>query len=322
MIARRLAVLPLMLFATAAITFLLAWFSPFDPATVYATSAAGSEGLSAAVREAYLVRWGLDDPMPVQFVRWLGNMVTGDLGVSHLYNGEAVSSVIARRIGPSAVLVTVALGIVIVGSLVAGVLAARFRDRPVDYAVRGIAYLSTFAPSFWIGLLLIVVFGVTLGWLPTGGTADPRAGADATIQLRYLVLPAITLALAQQGWFTLFVRTSVLEALGSDHVRFARAQGAAPTTALVREALPNGLLPFITLVGAHIPELIGGTILIETVFGWPGLGDLARRAAVAADLPLLLAIVLGGAVLTVLGNLAADVAYRVADPRLREPTHG
>lgn len=315
---RRLAVLPLILLAVAAITFLLVWVSPYDPATAYASAAAGSEGVSREVQQTYVERWGLDESMPTQFGRWLTNVAGGDLGSSHLFNGRAVTSVIGERLLLSTTLVGVALGLVLVGSLVFGTLAARFRDSALDHGVRMVAYTSTFAPSFWIGLLLIVVFGVELGWLPTGGTSDPR-GLDAPlVELRYLVLPAVTLALNQQGWFTLFVRTSVLEAMGSDYVRFARAQGASATGALVREALPNSLRAYLTLIGTHVPELIGGTILVETVFGWPGLGDLARRAAIAVDLPLLLAIVLGGAVLTVLGNLFADLAYHLTDPRVRE----
>lgn len=314
-ILKRLASLPLILFAVAAITFMLVAASPFDPATSYAESL-GGEGVSTEVRDAYTTRWGLDDPMPVQFGRWVTNIATGDLGHSHLYNGRPVSEVIGERLALSALLVGVALALVLVGSLVLGTLAARFRDTPIDHGVRMLAYASTFAPSFWIGLLLIVIFGVELGWLPTGGTGDPRTGGG--LELRYLILPAITLAINQQGWFTLFVRTSVLEAMSSDYVRFARSQGASRTGALLRDALPNSLLSYVTLIGTHIPELIGGTILVETIFGWPGLGDLARRAAVAVDLPLLLAIVLGGALLTVLGNLFADLAYRVVDPRVRE----
>lgn len=315
---KRIAALPLILLAVAAITFGLSWASPYDPAEAYATSVAGSEGLSQELMASYRARWGLDDPKPVQFGRWLGNVATGDLGRSHLYNGEPVTQVIIRRLGVSALLVTTSLAIVLAGSLLLGTLAARFRDTVVDHGIRMLAYLSTFAPSFWVGLLLIIVFGVNLGWLPTGGTTDPRNPGTGIMQIQYLVLPAITLALSQQGWFTLFVRSSVLEAMNTDHVRFARSEGAPRTVALLREALPNGLLPYLTLVGTHIPELIGGTILVETVFGWPGLGDLARRAAVGVDLPLLLGIVLAGAVLTVLGNLFADLAYKVADPRIRQ----
>lgn len=318
MAGRRLAVLPLILLAVAATTFFLVWISPYDPATAYANAAAGSEGLSAEVRQTYVDRWGLDESMPVQFGRWLSNVVSGDLGSSHLFNGRPVATVIGERMLLSTLLVGVSLVLVLVGSLLLGTLAARFRDSVVDHAVRMIAYVSAFAPSFWIGLLLIVVFGVELGWLPTGGTSSPRALDPPMVELRYLVLPAVTLALNQQGWFTLFVRTSVLEAMGSDYVRFARAQGASTTSAMMREALPNSLRAYLTLIGTHIPELIGGTILVETVFGWPGLGDLARRAAIAVDLPLLLAIVLGGAVLTVLGNLFADIAYHLTDPRVRE----
>lgn len=315
-VAVRLAILPLILASVAAVTFVLVWASPYDAAESY-VAGAGSEGISAGARDAYVARWGLDDPAPVQFGRWAANLVTGDLGASHLYNGRSVATVIGERAGATAVLVGTALGLVLVGSLVLGSLAARFRDTPIDHAARLVAYAGAFAPSFWIGLLLINVFAVQLGWFPAGGTGDPRS-LGGGIELCYLVLPAVTLALGLQGWFTLFVRTSLLEAMSGDYVRFARAQGASRGRALVTEALPNSLLAYLTLIGTHIPELIGGTVLIETVFGWPGLGDLARRSALSVDLPLLLALVLGGAVLTVLGNLGADLAYRIADPRVRE----
>ncbi|MGH3897056.1 MAG: ABC transporter permease [Pseudonocardiaceae bacterium] len=146
------------------------------------------------------------------------------------------------------------------------------------------------------------------------GDLHVRSDGSTTVDLAHLVLPAVTLALTQHGVFTLYVRSTVLEMMREDHVRFARAQGASETSVLFRHALPNSLVPYVTLIGTHVPELIGGSVLIETVFAWPGLGSLT----VAVDLPLLLAIVLAGAVLVVLGNLVADLLYRVVDPRVRE----
>ena len=175
--------------------------------------------------EAYRQAWGLDEPVPAQFVNWLGNLVTGDLGVSRLIPGQEVSAVLASRLGASALLVTTALALVLAGSLIMGVLAARFRDSALDWFVRTVSYTNAFAPSFWVALLAIYFFSVWLGWLPATGTADLRSAGGPAVDLAHLVLPAVTLALTQHGVFTLYVRSTVLESMREDHVRFARAQG-------------------------------------------------------------------------------------------------
>lgn len=316
---RRLLALPPMLLLVAAMTWGLAAASPFDPAEAYVDSLVGPGGdVSPEQRAVFEQAWGLDRPAPEQFVSWLGNVATGDLGVSRMVPGERVSTVIGSRLGVSALLVLTSLGLVLVGSLVMGVLAARFRDTWFDWLVRTAAYTNAFAPSFWVALLAIYVFSVWLGLLPATGATDLRSAGGAGIDIRHLVLPAVTLALTQHGVFTLYVRTTVLEVMREDCVRFARAQGAGETAVLFRHALPNALVPFVTLIGTHIPELIGGSVLIETVFAWPGLGSLTVAAARAVDMPLLLAIVLAGAVLVVIGNLVADLLYRAVDPRVRE----
>ncbi len=318
---KRLLALPPMLLLIAAMTWGLAWASPYDPTESYVNSIAGPGGGAAVtpeLRTAYERDWGLDAPMPTQFARWVGNVATGDLGVSRLIPGERVSTVISTRLGASAVLVLSALALVLVGSLVMGVVAARFRDSWFDWLVRTSSYTNAFAPSFWVALLAIYVFSVWLGWLPATGAADLRSAGGGSVDLRHLILPAVTLALTQHGVFTLYVRSTVLEVMRDDHVRFARAQGATESSVLFRHALPNALVPYVTLLGTHIPELIGGSVLIETVFAWPGLGSLTVAAARAVDMPLLLAIVLAGAVLVVVGNLVADLLYRVVDPRVRE----
>lgn len=317
-IGKRLVALPAVFLLVAVMTWGLAWASPFDPAEAYVESLAGPGQSNQALSDAYRQAWGLDEPMPAQFAAWLGNLLTGDLGVSRLVPGEEVATVIGSRLGASALLVATALALVLVGSLVMGVLAARFRDSPLDWLIRTISYTNAFAPSFWVALLAIYVFAVWLGWLPATGVADLRGSGGATVDLEHLVLPAVTLALTQHGVFTLYVRTTVLETMREDHVRFARAQGASETSVLFRHALPNSLVPYVTLIGTHIPELLGGSVLIESVFAWPGLGNLTVAAARAVDLPLLLAIVLAGAVLVVAGNLVADLLYRVVDPRVRE----
>ncbi len=199
-----------------------------------------------------------------------------------------------------------------------GVLAAAFRGSVFDWVVRTLCYFNTAAPSFWIGLLALYLFSIELGWLPAGGTSDPRAVDAGGVDLAHLVLPMIVLALTQYAWFTLFVRNTMLEVLREDHVQFARAQGIGEVAVLLRHALPNALIPFVTLLGTNLSELIGGTILIESIFGWPGLGMLALDAARSEDIPMIVAITLAASVLVVLGNLLADVLYRVLDPRVRE----
>ena len=210
--------------------------------------------------------------------------------------------------------------LVLVGGLVFGVLAAALRGTVVDWVIRTLSYFSTAAPSFWVGLLALYVFSIELGWLPAGGTSDPRSAGGSGVDLEHLVLPMVVLALTQYAWFTLFVRNTLLEVLREDHVQFARAQGIRETAVLLRHALPTALIPFVTLAGTNLAELIGGTILIESIFGWPGLGLLALDAARGEDIPMIVGITLAASVLVVLGNLLADIAYRVLDPRVREAT--
>lgn len=317
-VLRRLLALPVILFIVAFIVFTMAWISPYDPAAAYVIGGSASDPVGEELRQQYSRAWGLDEPFHTQFLSWFGNLVQGDFGKSRMLAGQPVSDVLIERAYPSMILIGASLVIVLVGALLAGVLAGALRDSPIDWVVRLSSYFASFAPSFWIALLAIFLFSVYLDWLPAAGSADLRNPDAPRVQLSYLILPAITLALAQHGWFTLFVRNTLLEVLREDYVRFAEAQGLSRARVLFRHALPNALIPFVTLIGTHIPELIGGAILIESVFGWPGLGNLTRQAAIAVDLPLLLAIILVGAVLVVLGNLIADLLYRLIDPRIRE----
>ncbi len=315
MVLRRLVALPFILLGSAALVFFLAWLSPYDPVEAYVMSY--GPHIDAELRAAYVAAWGLDAPASSQFVQWAKNLAAGDWGQSRLLGGQPVLEALAARLGPSALLVGSALVLALLWGLVAGVCAAAFRDTWLDFVIRFTGYASVFAPSFWVALLALYWFAVRWNVLPAGGIADPRA-ATAAVQLSHLLLPAFTLALTQQGWFTLYVRSALLEVLREDYIRFAAANGIGRVRILLRHALPNALLPFVTLIGTHLPELIGGSVLIESVFGWPGLGNLTRQAAVAVDLPLLLGITVLGAVAVALGNLLSDVLYRLLDPRIRE----
>ncbi|MGQ0680545.1 MAG: ABC transporter permease [Actinomycetota bacterium] len=313
-VVRRLAVLPVVIVAVAAMTFAMVAVSPFDWQDAYAT---GERSLSPETAGSIAEVWNLEGPVHEQFGRWIANMARGDMGNSRLLGGQPVADQIQARLGRSALLLGTALLIALIGGLIAGVLAAVFRDGVWDWMLRSFGLFSVSSPSFWVGLLLIWVFSIKLGWLPPGGTSDLRRGSDS-FELRYLILPAATLALTQLASFALFVRNQLLEVLLEDYVRFAQANGLGRITLVMRHALPNALLPFLTLAGANLADLVGGSVLVETVFGWPGLGGLTVQAARVVDLPLLLGITLAGSVFIVLGNLVADLSYRWADPRLRE----
>jgi peptide/nickel transport system permease protein len=315
LIARRLALLPVILLAVAAITFGLTEISPFDPVNAYV----GAESQVSPERKAEIAHaWGLDQPLYERFGRWVSNLAQGDMGNSIVAGGQPVLDEILARWSASVALVGGALLLVLVGGLVFGILAAAFRGSFFDWFVRTMCYFNTAAPSFWIGLLALYVFSIELGWLPAGGTSDPRAVGVQGADFEHLVLPMVILAMTQYAWFTLFVRNTLLEVMREDHVQFARAQGIGEVAVLLRHALPNALIPFVTLIGTHLSELIGGTILVEAIFGWPGLGQLTLQAALGEDIPLLVGVTLFACVLVVLGNLLADVLYRVMDPRVRE----
>jgi peptide/nickel transport system permease protein len=315
LVLRRLALLPVILLAVATLTFALTEISPFDPVRAYV----GSESQLSPQRRAQIEHaYGFDQPIYERYGRWLGHLAQGDLGNSLVAGGQPVADEIASRASATVALVGGALAIVLIGGLAFGVLAAAFRGSIFDWLVRTSCYFNTAAPSFWIGLLALYLFSIKLGWLPAGGTTDPRAVDASGIDPAHIVLPMIVLALTQYAWFTLFVRNTMLEVLREDHIQFARAQGIGEVAVLVRHALPNALIPFVTLIGTNLSELIGGTVIVESIFGWPGLGQITLQAALREDIPLLVAITVAASVLVVLGNLLADVLYRVLDPRVRE----
>ncbi|GAA2709727.1 ABC transporter permease [Micromonospora olivasterospora] len=312
---RRLLVAVPVLAATSAGMFALGAASPIDPAMQYAGAAAftASEENLAQIR----ANWGVDDPLPVQYARWVGNLLRGDLGWSTSRH-EPVTSVLTARAGWTLLLVGAALALVLVASLLLGTLAAYRRGGWFDRSLRATAYAVQSMPVFWLGLAAIAVFALTLGWLPAGGLTDVTATTtDPADVARHLVLPVTVLAISQAPWFVLFIRDAVAESLRDDHVLAARARGLPGRTVLFGHALRTALLPFLTLVGTHLPELVGGAVLVETVFSLPGLGAVTVQAALGSDFPLLAATTLATTVVVLAANLATDLAYAAADPRVR-----
>ncbi|MGW6504027.1 ABC transporter permease [Nonomuraea angiospora] len=314
-VAWRLAfAVPLLLAVTFGM-FALAKASPFDPVRQYLGERAmvTSPQIMAEIR----ANWGLDRPLAEQYATWLGNLLTGDLGESRSLR-LPVAQVIGERLGWTLLVVGCALVLMLVAGLALGTLAAWRRDSWLDRLVTGTAYTNEAAPVFWVGLLAIWVFSVTLGLLPAGGLTD-AASATVTLPdlLRHLVLPVAVLAFSQSSWLLLFVRESVIGVLREDFVTGARARGLRERTVLLRHALRSALLPFVTIMGARVPELVTGAILVEAVFSWPGVAGTTIKAALAVDFPLLAALTLLATVAVVAGNLLADLAYTLADPRVR-----
>ncbi|NED97268.1 ABC transporter permease [Phytoactinopolyspora alkaliphila] len=310
---RRLAMVAPVLFLTSAVVFGLAAASPFDPLAGYLGDRYLTSG--AAEQEQLRVTLGLDDPWYEQYTRWLGSLLSGDLGTSRVY-GQPVAQVLAERLPWTMLLAGTALAGAVLGALVLGVWTAWRQGGLADRLVTGLAHALEGVPPFVSALVAIGVFALGLSWLPVAGLTDAGAEVSFGQVARHLVLPAGVLAIAQMPWLLLHVRQSLLGALGEDHVTGARARGLAARVVMLRHVLPTALLPFITLVGTRLPELVTGAILVESVFSWPGVAEAVVRSATQVDFPMLAALTLLSAVVVLLGSLIADVAYALLDPRV------
>jgi peptide/nickel transport system permease protein len=309
LVARRLAFgVPLLLVVSLGM-FVLAKASPFDPVQRYF----GARIIGASAERVSQIRenWGVDAPVLTQYGAWLAHAVTGDFGDSHSLQ-QPVSQVIGERLGWSVLLLAVAFAGALLLGVVLGTAAAWRQGGWLDRAITGASYVLEAAPVFWLGLGALYVFAVALQWLPGGGLADPGAGQ----LVRHLILPATVLAVSQAPWFVLFVRQTLLEALTEDYVLGARRRGLPERRVVVGHALRTALLPFLTLLGARVPELITGALLVETVFSWPGIAKATVDAALNVDFSLLAALTLLATAAVLAGNLLADALYALADPRV------
>jgi peptide/nickel transport system permease protein len=257
---------------------------------------------------------GLNDPLLVQYLNWFGNAVQGDLGTS-IQTGQPVMESLADRLPVTIQLGAAAWALALVFAIPLGVIAAVRRNRWQDHTATAFALAGVATPSFWMGLMLILVVGVWLRWLPPSGFVNLW---DNPLQaIRYLALPALTLGVNLIGTITRQTRSSMLEVLGQDYVRTARAKGLKERVVLTRHAMKNAMLPIVTILGLQFANLLGGTVIIEQVFAIPGVGRLALGAVFAQDLPVVQGVVLLAAVATLVGNLWADIMYSVFDPRIR-----
>lgn len=307
---RLLLTLPTLLLVALAV-FVLMRAIPGDPVQLMLGDAADASQV-AELRE----RLGLEQPLPLQFVHWLGQAVRGDFGAS-ITNGEAVLPLILERFQVSAAIVLIAVLAATLVAVPAGLLAAWKQDGPLDIAIVGGATLLLSVPSFWLGLLLLLVFGMQLGWLPVVGYVS--FAEDWRQALLYIVLPVVTLVLIETGVLTRMARASAVEVLRLEYVTHARAKGASEARVLARHVLPNAFAPTLTLIGLVLGNLLGGIAVLETVFTLPGLGRLLVDAIFARDYPVVQGCLLFTAVIYVLVNLLVDLCYPLLDPRVAAP---
>jgi peptide/nickel transport system permease protein len=258
---------------------------------------------------------GLDDPIPVQYARWLGHAVRGNLGRSYQHS-VSTAELLWARIPNTLLLSGTALLLAVVLAIPLGMLSAVYRYSALDYAATLTAFCGVSIPVFWLAILLIIVFSVTLGWLPSSGMLTVGVPFSLGDLLGHLVMPSVVLATFPLAQLTRYVRSSMVESLAQDYVRTARAKGLPERSVLARHALRNALIPMVTVLGVLTPRLLGGAVVTETIFAWPGLGRLAVEAAVTRDYPVILGATVLVSALVVVSNLVTDLLYVVIDPRI------
>ena len=307
-LGRLQAMLPMLLGLSMA-SFALVHVIPGDPALVML----GGEGSPQALAELR-EQLDLNKPLPVRYWEWLTQVTRGNLGQS-LYNKTRISEELLWRMPTTLALVILALGFAIGIGVPSGLLSAVFRNSWIDHAARLLTLVSLSLPSFWLGLMLIILFSLKLDLVPIVGYQP--IGARSWSGLRFLILPSAALGTYLAALLTRLTRSSMLEVLGQEYVRTARAKGLRNAAVLVRHALRNALIPIVTVLGINVGILLGGSAVIETVFVLPGVGQLVVRSLYNRDLPVIQGLILYVAVIYVLVNLAVDIVYTYLDPRLR-----
>jgi peptide/nickel transport system permease protein len=332
LIAQRILLMfPLMIGMTL-IAFVVSHSVPADPVAAHLGQRSMEDPTIVA---AFRQQWGLDKPLPEQYLSYLRNLVQGNLGVS-IRTHMPVAEDLGRYLPASAELAVMATGVGIVLGIPFGVVSAVNRNRWIDHVVRGVSLLGVSSPVFWLGLIGLYVFYFRLGWLPGPGRLDVGMPEPSHLSgmytldslltgnwtafvasVRHLILPGMVLASVYLGLVTRMTRSSMLEVLSADYVRTARGKGLRERAVIFRHALGNALVPTITILGLAFGDILAGTVLTETIFSWPGIGRYAYQSAVTLDFPAIMGVSLLIAVVFITVNLVTDVAYVVVDPRLR-----
>ena len=311
-VARRLIqAVPLLLLISIA-SFALLKAAPGGPLAAYESNPLVTAEDMVRLRSAF----GLDQPLPVQYVSWLSKFVLGDWGYSYAYH-QQVLGLIGERLPNTVYLMGTVYVFTLLLAIPIGILVAVRQYSWFDHATTGVTFAFLSTPTFWLGLLLIIVFGLQLGWLPLGGIDTPGSGFDLGDRVRHLVLPVLTLSLVGLGRYTRYLRASMLETINNDFIRTARAKGLNERRVVVGHAFKNAASPLVTIAALDLPELFVGALVTEQIFGWPGMGRLFWDAATRFDYPILMGILAVSSGLIVFANLVADVLYGYLDPRIR-----
>ena len=304
-ILRRIAFLLPVWLGISLFAFVLANLTPGDPARLALQREIGGQPTAEQVAEAR-DRLGLDDPAPVRYVRWVTDAVTGDLGTSYR-TGTPVLQSLSDRFPTTLQIAGLGLALSIAIAIPVGVLAAVYRRSPIDHASRVLALIGASMPSYWVAYLFILLFSVRLGWLPVAGSST----------WQHALLPAATLGIGGSASLMRLVRSEMLETLGQDYVRTARSKGLNQRIVVIRHALRNALIPTTTVIGMRFAGMLGGAVIVETIFSWPGIGKLIVDAIFDRDYPMIQGFVVFMGTAFLLINLIVDIGYGIIDPRVR-----
>jgi peptide/nickel transport system permease protein len=307
----RLVEMAIVLAVMSFVIYALIGLMPGDPIDAMI---AADPHLTAADAVRLKALYGLDRPLGERYLAWAQAALSGNLGYSRLY-ARPVLDTLLPRLGNTVVLMGASFLLSVILALILGILAARWPGSRLDAAINLVSFAGVSVPSFWLALMLILIFAVALGWLPAGGIATIGDGGLVD-RLRHLALPVTTLTLASVGGYVRFIRAAMIEALRQDYIRTARAKGASNARVLVHHALRNALVPVITILALSFGTLFSGALVTETMFAYPGMGKLIYDAVLGNDFNLALAGLLLATAITLLSNLAADIAYTAADPRI------
>lgn len=314
LIRRLLQAIPLLFFLSL-FMFLLIHAMPGGPDQVIF-----NPHLDAAGRAALRARFGLDDPLPVQYLKWLGNCLVGNFGFSFVTN-QPVSTILMQRFPPTIELFALALLLALIFAILVGVISAVRQNTATDYTLTTLAYFGIAMPAFVLGLFLQDLLAAQLKWLPVSGMSTPGMTFDPFNtfydHFLHIVLPTMTLALLFIAGWSRYMRSSMIEVIKQDYIRTARAKGVNPTSLLFRHALRNAIIPLITVVAIDFGAVAGGATITEGIFAWPGMGSLFIDSLGSRDYPVLLAMLVLSGTLVIFFNLVADILYGVADPRIR-----
>ncbi len=318
-IAKRVLFMVPLLFGITVICFTVMHLAPGSPTDLQTQM---NPRASVEMKERLRAMYDLDRPLHEQYIRWVGKLAVLDLGISFSTDRRPVADKIRERLPITILLNVLSLILILVVAIPLGVLSAVRQDSLFDRVAGVIVFIGFAVPTFWLALLLMILFGVQLGWLPISGIRSLNAeylppGMAFWDLIRHLILPVLLAAFGGLAGLSRYMRANMLEVIRQDYILTARAKGLSERVVIYRHSLRNALLPVITILGLSVPGLIGGSVIFETIFAIPGMGQLFYMAVMARDYPVVMGILFSGAVLTLLGNLLADVSYALADPRIR-----